>query len=158
MAYDLNPEINLTVSDIREAILINLKKRFEKAGIKKYKSFTCDLSSKFLIPNTQFHIILCDVPCTGSGTWSRTPEQLVFFEAGKIDQYNSMQKNIVSNAIAQLIKGGHFVYITCSVFKKENEAMVDFIQQKHNLTLQRMELLKGYDKKADSLFIAVFNS
>ena len=36
MIYDINPEIELTVSDIRESILGNLKKRFRTAGIKNY--------------------------------------------------------------------------------------------------------------------------
>lgn len=159
LLYDINPKIDLTVSDNRESILSNLDKRFNKAGIKTYQRIVTDLEKpgEEILQKT-FDLIIADVPCTGSGTWSRTPEQLVFFEAGKIDQYTSMQKNIVANIIPQLNKGGYFVYITCSVFKKENEVMVAFIQQKHNLTLQRMELLKGYDKKADSMFIAVFNS
>jgi 16S rRNA (cytosine967-C5)-methyltransferase len=33
MVYDINPHIELTVSDIRESILANLKKRFDEAGI-----------------------------------------------------------------------------------------------------------------------------
>src|SRR6188474_901688 len=37
MIYDIDPRIELTVSDIRESIIINLKKRFEKAGVKNYK-------------------------------------------------------------------------------------------------------------------------
>ena len=47
------------------------------------------------------------------------------------------------------------LYITCSVFKKENEAMVDEIREKFNLQLLEMEMLKGYDKKADTLFAAL---
>ena len=39
MIHDIDPTIELTVSDVRETILANLKKRFERAGIKKYKSF-----------------------------------------------------------------------------------------------------------------------
>ena len=50
MAYDINSEIFLTVSDSRESILTNLKKRFETAEIKKYKCFAVDLVSKFPIP------------------------------------------------------------------------------------------------------------
>jgi 16S rRNA (cytosine967-C5)-methyltransferase len=156
MAYDLNPEIELMVSDVRETILFNLEKRFKTAGILKYKKFITDLSfSKSEIKNLKFKIILCDVPCTGSGTWSRTPEQLYFFNENKIEDYASLQKKIVSGAIPHLRPGGSFIYITCSVFKKENEDMVDFIKEKFQLEFVKMELLKGYDKKADSMFVAV---
>jgi hypothetical protein len=34
--------------------------------------------------------------------------------------------------------------------------MVDVIKEKFHLQLLQMELLKGYDKKADSMFAAVF--
>ena len=164
LAYDiLNGEMELTVSDIRESILANLKKRFETAGIKNYKSFNADLSSadtqevvsrQLLTANCQ--LLICDAPCTGSGTWSRTPEQLYYFKQKTIDVYATMQQKIVSHVIPHLLKDGMFIYITCSVFKKENEAMVDYIKEKFHLQLLQMELLKGYDKKADSMFVAVF--
>ena len=63
---------------------------------------------------------------------------------------------IVANAIPHLQKDGIFIYITCSVFKKENEEIVNFIKEKFHLRLVQMELLKGYDKKADSMFTAAF--
>ena len=154
----LNGELELTVSDIREHILSNLKKRFETAGIKNYKSFIADLAvSPCPLPVTDFQLIICDAPCTGSGTWSRTPEQLYFFKQRKIHDYTDLQQRIVSNVIPQLQKDGIFIYITCSVFKNENEEMVNFIKEKFHLQLVQMELLKGYDKKADSMFVAVFS-
>jgi 16S rRNA (cytosine967-C5)-methyltransferase len=157
LVYDTIPNIDLTVSDIRVSILINLKKRFEKAGIKNYKSFISDLSHSPLITHhSTFDLIICDAPCTGSGTWSRTPEQLHFFKEEKIDYYAALQKKIAINASKSLKKGGHFLYITCSVFKKENEEVVEYLKQNTQLQLQAMHYYKGYDKKADTLFAALF--
>jgi 16S rRNA (cytosine967-C5)-methyltransferase len=159
MVHDIHPTIDLTVSDVRESILSNLKKRFEKAGIKKYKSFILDIGKEniqYPIPHSPFSLVIADVPCTGSGTWSRTPEQLYFFDKTKIEHYAGLQKKIVSHVIPCLKENGFFVYITCSVFKKENEEMVDFLKNKFHLELTRMELLKGYDKKADTMFAALF--
>lgn len=177
LVHDLNPDIQLTVSDKRESILSNLKKRFNKAGIRQYTPIITDLEKedvlhrspfgqKGIINNPslrdaagqEFSIIIADVPCTGSGTWSRTPEQLHFFNPKSIAEYSHRQKIIVSKIIPHLKPGGHLVYITCSVFKKENEEVVDFIKEKFHLQLKQMELLKGYDKKADTMFIALFNS
>jgi 16S rRNA (cytosine967-C5)-methyltransferase len=159
LAIDLNPEIDLTVSDSRKSIIFNFKKRFASAGIKNYKSFVTDLAdphSPFTTHHSPFDLIICDAPCTGSGTWGRTPEQLYFFDEKKIGQYSSLQKKIISNTIPQLKAGGYFLYITCSVFKKENEGNADFIKKEFHLEIVKMELLKGYDKKADSLFAALF--
>jgi 16S rRNA (cytosine967-C5)-methyltransferase len=156
MAFDIDTKIKLTVSDTRESILANLKKRFASAGIKNYKSFVIDLANKSEILNLKSQIIIADVPCSGSGTWSRTPEQLYFFQERKIGEYSALQKRIVSNAIAQLQPGGSFVYITCSVFKKENEEVAMYIKENFHLQLKKMEVLRGYDKKGDSMFVAVF--
>ena len=157
MIYDIDPKIELTVSDIRESIVINLKKRFQKAGVKNYKSFVTDLAtSNFKSQTSNFELIIADVPCSGSGTWSRTPEQLYFFQERKIREYSTLQKRIVSNAITQLQPGGSFVYITCSVFKKENEDVAMYIKENFHLQLKQIEVLKGYDKKADSMFVALF--
>ena len=157
MAFDIDPKIKLTVSDTRESILANLKKRFNNAGVRNYKSIIVDLSqNKSEIKNLKPDIIIADVPCSGSGTWSRTPEQPYFFQERKIEEYSKLQKRIVSNAIAQLQPGGSFVYITCSVFKKENEEVAMYIKENFHLQLKQMEVLKGYDKKADSMFVAVF--
>ena len=57
--------------------------------------------------------------------------------------------------IPQLQSGGSFIYITCSVFRKENEEVVEFIQEKFRLQPDQIEVLKGYDKKADSMFVAL---
>jgi 16S rRNA (cytosine967-C5)-methyltransferase len=55
-------------------------------------------------------------------------------------------------------KGGYLLYITCSVFKKENEEVIEYLERDFNLKVQKMELLKGYDKKADSLFAALLTA
>ena len=158
LAYDiLAGKIDLTVSDIRQSIISNLKERFETAGINNYQSFIADLSDENCqLPTTNCQLLICDAPCTGSGTWSRTPEQLYYFKKKTIEEYVRLQQGIVGNVVPHLEPKGLFIYITCSVFKKENGGMVNFIKEKFQLQLLQMQLLKGYDKKADSMFVAVF--
>jgi len=156
LAVDVFKNIDLTVSDVRPFVINNLKQRFKEAGIKNYHSFIADLAnSKFQTPNFKFDLIICDAPCTGSGTWSRTPEQLYFFDKEKINYYSKLQKKIASNTIHHLAKNGFFLYITCSVFKKENEEVVKFIQQNFKLQLVKEEVLIGYNEKADTMFAAL---
>ena len=157
LLYDkLEGNFKLTVSDIRKNILLNLQQRLQEAMVPVYKTFAADLLQG--IPKDKedtFDIIICDVPCTGSGTWSRTPEQLAFFKAGSIDEYASKQIKIAGNATSLLNKDGLFFYITCSVFKKENEGVVSVLQENYGLNLLHMEYLQGYNMQADTLFVAV---
>ena len=158
LLYDiLNRKIDLTVSDIRGSVVLKLQQRFESANIKTYKYFIADIAiPDFKSPASGYELIICDAPCTGSGTWSRTPEQLHFFTRSILDEYCEKQRRIITNVIPQLQNGGLFFYITCSVFKKENEEQAAFIQDKFNCRLLHQQLLRGYDKKADSMFVAVF--
>lgn len=156
MAYDLMPGIELTVSDIRNSILTILQNRFTEAGIKKYNSFVADLSdSSFVSHHSAYDLMIADVPCSGSGTWGRTPEQLHFFNAKKIEEYASLQKKIVTNIAPYIRANGYLLYITCSVFKKENEEVISYLQENLQMELVEMSVLKGYDVKADTMFAAL---
>jgi 16S rRNA (cytosine967-C5)-methyltransferase len=152
-------KIELTVSDVRESIIANLKKRFTEAGIQNYHSFVGDLTKQYNLSGMRtFDIVICDAPCSGSGTWGRTPEQLIFFHENKIEYYSTLQKNIATAAVKHVKKNAYFLYITCSVFEKENEEVVKHLQEKSNLELIEMKYFKGYDKKADTLFAALFTA
>jgi 16S rRNA (cytosine967-C5)-methyltransferase len=102
-----------------------------------------------------FDLVICDVPCTGSGTWGRTPEQLFYFNPAEIAQYAALQKKILSGVIPQLKAGAYLLYSTCSVFTKENEEAAGFLKQQFHLRLVKMELLEGYHRKADTMFAAL---
>ncbi len=164
LAKDILGDIRLTVSDVRKSILANLEKRFEEAEITNYTSRVEDLALERRNPaepqtnrdRAGFDLIIADVPCSGSGTWGRTPESLSSFKEDTIDRYEALQKQITTNAVARLKKGGRFLYITCSVFKKENEDMAAFIEEALHLRLLHMETLKGYMLRADTMFAALF--
>ncbi|KAA9039268.1 Fmu (Sun) domain-containing protein [Ginsengibacter hankyongi] len=156
LAFDLFRNINITVSDKRKSILENLKVRFEEAGIKNYNPAPADLEKSFHEIDQSFDIIIADVPCSGSGTWARTPEQLHFFKKDEIKKYALLQRKIVENALPHLKNNGHLLYVTCSVFKKENEENVILFQEKYKLNLLKLEYLKGYEMQADTMFVALF--
>ncbi|HVW58794.1 MAG TPA: hypothetical protein VHC48_02120, partial [Puia sp.] len=171
LIHDLIPGMNITVSDIRESILHNLRQRFRQAGINTYHAFIADLTKGLPSgilrnsPDTEknparlpYDLVLADVPCTGSGTWSRTPEELYFFDPRKILTYSTAQKQIVSNVTAHLEPGARLVYSTCSVFKKENEAVAALIREKPVMRMELAANIKGSDRGADSMFAARFVS
>jgi 16S rRNA (cytosine967-C5)-methyltransferase len=153
---DTFPNSHITVSDIRESIIVNLRKRFKEAGIFNYNWFVADIAGTQFRHSKQYDLVICDAPCSGSGTWGRTPEQLYFFTEDKISYYASLQRKIAEKASHYVKKGGLFLYITCSVFKEENEVATEFITQNSSLHLESRYYFPGYMQGADTLFAALF--
>ncbi len=156
LLHSLEPVIELLVSDLRESVLQNLDERFRLAGLKKYHKKELDLlkNNDQVLHHYQFDGIILDAPCTGSGTWGRTPEMLSFFSDQKISFFSTIQKSIAQNVIKYLKPGKPLIYITCSAFAAENEAVVEHLTANFTLELEKMELIKGYENQADTMFVA----
>jgi len=153
---ELEPDIKLVVSDIRESILANLDERFQQAGLRKYQKKLLDLTQN---PDQEMHDyafdgIILDAPCSGSGTWGRTPEMIAQFHPSKIEFFQRLQKAIAPNVAKFLKPGKPLIYITCSAFKSENEDVVDFLVKELGLKLEEQVVLMGYKNKADTMFVA----
>lgn len=114
----------LICTDIRQNILENLKRRFENSPFETPEHFTCDVG-KDSIPDQlkKSEVILADVPCSGSGTWRRSPEQLNVFTAETLAKYTSIQSQILHRILA-MKSAKNVIYCTCSIFKEENEELV----------------------------------
>ncbi|MGN6509024.1 MAG: Fmu (Sun) domain-containing protein [Chitinophaga sp.] len=154
LLHDLQPSVRLTVSDVRASILENLRKRFAEAGVRNYDLRMFDLT-KPVTGLKPFKGVILDAPCSGSGTWGRTPENLYYFKKERIAEYAALQKQIAKHVTPLLEPGGGLVYITCSVFKEENEDAVAFLQNECGLEIEESGVIKGYDRGADTMFVAV---
>jgi len=155
---DMEPSVQLSISDTRESIIQNLKTRFKLYHLEQPTIYNIDVANKEAVQqklgDKQFDAIICDAPCSGSGTWARTPEQLYFFEPKRLTQFAKTQKNIAANVSAYLKRGGKLIYITCSVFKEENEDVVKELV-KQGLQSEQMQMINGVQGGADSMFVAV---
>ncbi len=155
---ELEPDAYLMCSDNRESILSNLDERFKRAGITKYKRRLIDLKAEIqsFEPKT-FDGIIVDAPCTGSGTWARTPERIVQVDENNVRYFSNLQIDILLNAIQFLKKGKEMIYITCSTFALENEYVLEQVNAKFPITIKSMQYIKGYDDKADTMFVALLS-
>ncbi len=162
MAFDFYGGADLTVSDNRENMLKNLKTRFNDSGIGHYRLFHADLGnvngkikSEVPIPDASFDLVIADVPCSGSGTWGRSPERMWFFEKEELETYSKLQQQIALNVISKIKPGGFLLYITCSVYEKENDGVVNHLLSQSTLQLVKKGLIEGYRQKSDTLFAAL---
>jgi 16S rRNA (cytosine967-C5)-methyltransferase len=161
---DIAPRSLLCVSDVRKSILDNLAERFHLYGYpipeRLLLSVADEQQTRSVLANRRFDHIIADVPCSGSGTWARTPEQLYYFDAASLHSFSQRQKEIAHNALRYLgPNGGTFTYITCSVFAEENESVVaDILEKNSSIKLLQQKLINGVASGADSMFVAVFTS
>jgi len=154
---DEEPGIKLLCSDVRASILLNLKGRLNSYQHHRFSTKQLDLSAPYLeveMKQQRFDAIAADVPCSGSGTWARTPEQLLFFTPEKLETYTTLQQKIARNVAPYVKTGGRLFYITCSVFRAENEDRVADLVLHSGLKVVSQQLFSGINKEADNLFIA----
>ena len=154
LMFDVLNNIKIHVSDVRASILHNAEKRLAEAGIKPASLQEIDLTQSFEIKK-QFDFVFADVPCSGSGTWGRTPEQLIYFKEDQLAYYVSLQSQILKNIISTVVLEGFLLYTTCSVFEDENEKQVETLLATGKFKLIQQNYFIGYTQQADTLFGAL---
>jgi 16S rRNA (cytosine967-C5)-methyltransferase len=72
-----------------------------------------------------FDLILCDVPCSGTGTLARNPEIRHHLKVEDLARQAVRQGAILGAAFQRLAPGGRLVYSTCSLEPEENERVAE---------------------------------
>jgi len=72
-----------------------------------------------------FDRVLADVPCTGSGVARRHPDIKWLRRAGDLRGFAQRQAAILDALWRVLAPGGKLLYVTCSVFRDENDAVLE---------------------------------
>ena len=82
-------------------------------------------------PNGTFDLVLCDAPCSGSGTWRRTPDAKWRLTESRLAELTTIQRSILETAMTHVGQGGRLAYATCSVLSVENRRVVDAFLADH---------------------------
>ncbi|MFK8014361.1 MAG: 16S rRNA (cytosine(967)-C(5))-methyltransferase RsmB [Gammaproteobacteria bacterium] len=72
----------------------------------------------------EFDRVLLDAPCTGSGVIRRHPDIKLLRRADDSAKLRGRQHSLLSNVFARLKPGGELLYVTCSVLRNENDAVL----------------------------------
>ena len=115
------PGLTLVAHDADPARMADLPQRAERAGVKVQLATA---------PKGSFDLVIADVPCSGTGTWRRTPDSKWRLPQGSLDSLIALQARILRQVAPFVRPGGHLAYMTCSVLDPENGAQVDgFLQE-----------------------------
>lgn len=160
LAWDRYPGALIEASDTRHSILANLESRFRTAGVKGFRTSVKDITKMHprKKDGDRYDLVIVDAPCTGSGTWSRTPWDLLFFDPASVGRFAELQRRIAAASAPLVRPGGYLLYITCSAFAAENEAVAAYLAAECGLVAVRSGLLQGHVERADTMYAALFTS
>ncbi len=107
------------------------------------------------IAGKKFDLVLCDMPCSGSGAWRRSPEAKMNLTAERLSELCEGQINILSQAAEFVDVSGNLAYVTCSVFDCENTQIISkFLDQSDGFQLVWSKQFKP-NAEGDGFFVAL---
>ena len=119
-----NPQAEITACDISEARLNAMRRNFARDP--RMAKVRCALADATQLPfRDDFDLILCDVPCSGTGTLARNPEIRLRLVASDLERQQERQIAILRSAYRVLAPGGRLIYSTCSLEPEENAMVVE---------------------------------
>lgn len=112
-------EVTVVAHDADPRRMADLPARAARAGVSIATAATAAL-----VQRLPFDLVLVDAPCSGSGTWRRTPDAKWRLTAEALARLGALQAAILAQAAAHVRPGGLLAYATCSVLRAENQAQI----------------------------------
>ena len=124
LASLLGPRGRIDAHDVRPAALQELARRAARAGLSERIARTD-------APAGPYDGVLVDAPCSGSGTWRRSPHLKWTTGPADIEACARKQRSLLRKFAALVRPGGRLVYATCSLCSSENEEVVRLFLEEH---------------------------
>ena len=125
----------IVAMDLDERRLKKGRERYKKAQVAdiiEVRPLSENRHKKWLKKqHEKFDIVLCDVPCTGTGTWRRNPDMRWRTYGPGLEELVQVQAEIMDKVAHAVKPGGRLVYATCSLLPDENEAQVEAFLKRH---------------------------
>lgn len=119
LAMAARARLDLVAHDAYPQRMKDIAPRAERAGVRIQTSDTNGLNNK-----EKFDLVLCDAPCSGSGTWRRTPDAKWRLTAEDLRALSLLQAQILQDATRCVAPDGILAYATCSVLRDENQTQI----------------------------------
>ncbi len=141
MAQRMENQGEIYALDLSKGKLGFIEEMCQRLGIKIIKTINGDAAGSLLMfKGKRFDRILADVPCSGFGTLRRNPD--LKWRRGEVDiqRMKALQFSILRNLSMYVKEGGILTYSTCTVFREENEEVVEkFLEECPEFQLDRMD-------------------
>ncbi len=123
------PEARLTAWDISATRVARMRETFRAS--ERLAHIRCEMVDCIAAPvDERYDLVLCDVPCSGTGTLARNPEIKLRLQPADLERQQQRQLAILEAALKHLAPGGRLLYSTCSLEPEENESVIDQMIQR----------------------------
>jgi len=142
--------------DVHSKRLEQLSKRTRRAGAHNVRTHV--LSSehdKWVKQHAGVaDLVLLDAPCTGTGTWRRSPDSRWNLKPENLTDLVALQASILDSASRLVKPGARMFYATCSLLKEENEQQIEaFLERNKNFKPAALSLPKSLTENLDRIVV-----
>jgi 16S rRNA (cytosine967-C5)-methyltransferase len=138
----------MVASDVSAKRLAQTEARLRRYAYAEHVGFAVADAADAKAVEGSFDLILCDVPCSGTGTLAGNPEIRHRLKVEELARQAERQTAILVGALKRLAPGGRLVYSTCSLEPEECERVVDAVVKKAALgRVSVAELLAKLDEQ-----------
>ena len=102
------------------------KKKLSNAGLRLKRAGVHNVERRLVKPNwnvtgleKKFDLVLIDAPCSGIGTWSRSPDSKFSFSPKKLQELINIQAELLLKGSLMVAPGGKLAYVVCSFLPEE---------------------------------------
>jgi 16S rRNA (cytosine967-C5)-methyltransferase len=136
--------------DIDQRRMRDLPARAQRAGVPIGL-----LDTLAVVDQAPYDVVFCDAPCSGAGTWRRTPDAKWRLTQARLTALMQSQDEVLTGAAPLVAQGGVLAYATCSVLTCENDgAIARFLANNAEWAVQqRYQLLPTND--GDGFFLTI---
>ena len=129
--------------DIDELRIKRMEELIERCGVKIIKIYRMDARKALEVLGEGIaDKVMLDAPCTSDGTLMKNPELRWRIREEKIRELAELQFELLNVGIDLLKPGGRILYCTCSMFKEEDEDVVERVLRERRDV--RLIPIKGY--------------
>ena len=105
-----------------------------------------------------FDTLICDIPCSGSGAWRRSPDGKWRLTSDELLVFVNLQRKILEKAIEHLAPGGTLAMVTCSIFASENQEQKEWLLSTFKDLTYFDEMLLTPADTHDGLYLVTFKN
>ena len=144
MAEMMKNKGRILALDINQKRLDNAGSRFKKAGIHNIERKLLDKDWNVKGMVNRHNLVLIDAPCSGIGTWSRSPDSRFGFKEKDLVNLVKIQSELLEKGAMMVAPGGKLAYMVCSFLPEEGIEQTE-IFKKNNLEFSEINLMNMWN-------------